>query len=499
MLSVRVRTLLCCSIVLVISYFTYFHNYNDPSSTYFDEHYYVINAERYIHGMVFFEANPPLGKMFIALGEKLFNPNENVDIKKQLEQGYIFLDDINGFSYIGVRFFPALFGFLNGLLIFLIFYGLSKNNFLSLMFSSLYLFENSSIVHFRGAMLDSTLVFFSFLTILYFIYLYEKKKEKTLMNYFVLGCLTGLAVFTKMVGFVLILLMLFLLFKELKKYKWDNSINKTKKLFKCSISYLLGLCVVCITVYYVQIALGSNILDSNITDGKLKNSVSGASREYAKMIKNKEIYNPLKIFIPMRDYFRHIITVQLALSKKDPYMINSNPLYWPIGIKNIGYGSDDTVEDNKRWYLNFQGNPVNWSFSLMAVLLSICLIFAKNIFKAKVSNTRTYDYIFIFTSLYIGYMAAVVLIATQRVLYIHMYLLPLFFSFILFFLIFNYIFEKCIIKKDKILYLSIFLLVAQIFYVYFYVSPVTYGESITYLECEKTKLISFWEDNCIEY
>ncbi|MCX6113044.1 MAG: phospholipid carrier-dependent glycosyltransferase, partial [Proteobacteria bacterium] len=164
----------------------------------YDEHYYIIHAERYIHRIVFFDGNPPLGKMFIALGEIIFNPNKNLDVKGQLERGAVFFNTtVAEFSFVGVRFFPALFGLLNGLLIFLIFYGLSKNHFLSLIFSSLYLFENSSIVHFRGAMLDSTLVFFSFLTILYFIYLYEKKKKKTLINYFILGCLTSLAVSTK--------------------------------------------------------------------------------------------------------------------------------------------------------------------------------------------------------------------------------------------------------------------------------------------------------------
>ncbi|MCX6113446.1 MAG: phospholipid carrier-dependent glycosyltransferase [Proteobacteria bacterium] len=480
----KIKTLFYCFLVLTVSYFTYFHDYYKPDMAYYDEHHYIIHAERYIHRIVFFDTNPPLGKMFIALGEKLFNPNKNVNMEEQLERGYIFLAPMEGFSFVGVRFFPALFGLLNGLLIFLIFYGLSKNHFLSLMFGSLYLFENSSIVHFRGALLDSTLVFFSFLTILYFIYLYEKKEKKTLINYFVLGLLTGLAVFTKMVGFILVLLLLFLLFKELK----------VKELFKQVMSYLLGLCVICFAVYYIHVALGSNIiLDHDIRDMEIK---VGASNEYIQMIKNKDIYNPLKLYIPMKDYFNYMRAPKESLPMLNAE-IGSSPLGWPIGIKNISYVfAGDEVNSNKWWYLNFQGNPVNWGFGLLALLLSVCLIIAKITFKIKISNTRIYSYILIFTSLYVGYMITVTLIAMERILYIHTYLLPLFFSFILFFLVFNYIFEEYIIKKDKVLYVLIFLLMAQIFYVYYLTSPVTYGKSITYLECEKTRLINFWEDDC---
>ncbi|MCX6113447.1 MAG: hypothetical protein NTY22_09265, partial [Proteobacteria bacterium] len=185
---------------------------------------------------------------------------------------------------------------------------------------------------------------------------------------------------------------------------------------------------------------------------------------------------------------------------EDPHDINSLPIEWPVGIKNIGYL---TVYDNYNnyktaigRYLSFQGNPVNWSVGLIALLLSLCLITARMVFDIRILNTKTFNYILIFTSLYIGYMISVTIIAIQRVLYINTYFLPLFFSFILFFLIFNYIFEEYIVKKDKIIYISLLLLVFQIFYVYYYASPITYAQSVTYLECEKTKIVDFWEDLC---
>ena len=498
----KINTIFCCSIILLISYFTYFDGYSNPSMALFDEHYYIVHAERYVHQIVFFDVNPPLGKMFIALGEKIFNINQDANIQKQLETGFIYLEDIENFSLEGLRFFPVLFGFFSGLLIFFILYGLSRNKFLSLMFSSLYLFENSSIVQFRTAMLDSTLIFFSFITILYFIYLYEKKNEKTLINYFMLGLFTGLATFTKMVGFVLVLLLFFLLLEEFKILEQGKLMGSLGKIFKRMAAYALAICIVCLTVYYTHVALGANVYEDVSEAVGINGMRVGSSPKYTQMIKNKDIYNPLKLFIPMRDYFNHIRKSQSLLPKltNKASEIGSLPIGWPIGIKNINYAFDsDTESSNKWWYVNFQGNPVNWLLGLIAILVSVGLILAKTIFRFRPSSIRIYKYIFIFTSLYVGYMLAVILLGLQRVLYIHTYILPLFFSFILFFLVFNYIFEKYIIEKDKILKISIFLLVSQIVYVYFCISPVTYAKSITYLDCEKTRLVSFWEDDCIEH
>jgi dolichyl-phosphate-mannose--protein O-mannosyl transferase len=246
----------------------------------------------------------------------------------------------------------------------------------------------------------------------------------------------------------------------------------------------------------LHIALGSQILSSDITDNRIKGAIPGASEEYVRMAKSKEIYNPFKLFVPLRDHFLYISRAQALMPRKDPQKVGSNPLGWPIGINNINYTKIAAVGSNKIGYLDFRGNPVNWALGLTAVLFSICLVFVKNVFKAKVSNARIYNYIFIFVSLYLGYMSFVTVVAATRIMYIHLYLFPLFLSFVLFFLMFNYIFEKYIIKKDIVLNISVFLLVAQSFFVYTYTSPTTYGKSINYLECEKLRLVDYWKDDC---
>ena len=492
-ISGSAKTFFCGVLVLLVSYFTYFNGYYKPDRVIFDEHDDIVHAERYLNRIVYFDVNPPIGNMFIALGEKIFNPNKDVDVVKHVNVGCIFDDIGNGFSFVGVRFFPVLFAFLNALLFFMILYRLSKNNFLSLMFTSLYLFENAAIVHFRAAMLDSTMIFFSFLAILYFLYLYEKKKRITYLNYFLLGCFTSLAAFTKFVGFISLLLFLFLIFKEL------NLKSFKKKLWffiKRSSSYVAGVFIIGFLTYYLHIALCSNII---LGQEQCDQSVQlGASTGYIDMIGKKELTNPIKSLVPMRDYFKYIAAPQSMLPGLND-RIKSNPLLWPLGIRNIQYeilDRDDDGKIDKNSYLMFQGNAVNWLLGLVAVITSLLLIVGRFIFKTKVSNKKLFNYILIFTSLYVGFMAAVTFISFKRPLFIHTYLLPLFFSFILFFLLFNYFLGKDIVKKSKVLNLAIVLLVFIIFGVFLYMSPLSYAKPVTYLECEKTKLVNYWEDDC---
>lgn len=492
----RTKMLFCSFLVLLVSYFTYFSGYNTPDTVIYDERYNIVHAERYLHRTLYFDVNPPIAKLFIALGEKMFAPNKTLDLSEYINRGYIFDDITPGFSFVGVRFFPTLFAFFNALLFFLILYKLSKNNFLSLMFTSLYLFENSSVVHFRTAMIDSTMVFFSFLAVLYFLYLYEKKKRKTPLNYFILGCFTALAAFTKLVGFISLLLFVFLLLKEINSKGLKDIRIKILSILKSSFSYLFGVFIIGFMTYYIHVVICTNIVLEE--DHRDLPSKIGASKEYISLIEKKDLANPLKLYVPMRDYFNYITAPQELLPQLNDD-VNSTPLLWPIGIKNVIYSvfsNSDTVKDRNS-YLKFQGNAISWLVGFVSVLLSFVLIISRFVFKVKVSDKKTFNYILIFTSLYVGFMGAVTLISIKRPLYIHTYLLPLFFSFILFFLIFNYFFKKDIVKKSKILTLSVFLFVFLVIYIFCYTSPLSYAKPITYLECAKTKMVDYWEDDCV--
>src|SRR3989338_173836 len=152
-------------LVLAFSFFTYFVKYNYPPAVFWDENYHIASAQKYIDGAMFMEVHPPLGKLFIAFGEYLIQPNKNLDTGKFSETDYI-KNFPENYSFAGVRFFPSLFAWLSALVFFFILYFLSKNPHLSAIFASLYIFDNALIVHSRGAMVEGSHLFFILLSIL---------------------------------------------------------------------------------------------------------------------------------------------------------------------------------------------------------------------------------------------------------------------------------------------------------------------------------------------
>jgi dolichyl-phosphate-mannose--protein O-mannosyl transferase len=192
--------------ILACSFIVFFYRYGEPKGPVWDEPYHIASAEKYLNKVMFMEVHPPLGKLFIALGEKMFNPNASLDKSNFLSTDYIdtFPD---GYSFIGVRFFPTLFSALSAAILFLIFFVISKRPFLSFVSSSFYIFDNAIVSHFRGAMLDGIQLFFILAAILYFIYTYKTSKTIKSFQYLILGVLSGLAIATKVTALILILLL----------------------------------------------------------------------------------------------------------------------------------------------------------------------------------------------------------------------------------------------------------------------------------------------------
>ena len=111
-----------CAVIL-LSFFTYFLNYWKPQQSFWDEGYHIASAQKYLNGVYFMEQHPPLGKLLIAAGEKLFYPKGQ---KNGYDSKYIGTDEgknfPSDFSFAGYRFFPALLAWLGAVLIYLIFF-----------------------------------------------------------------------------------------------------------------------------------------------------------------------------------------------------------------------------------------------------------------------------------------------------------------------------------------------------------------------------------------
>ena len=94
-------------ILWVLGILLYVVNNDTPRAIVFDETYLIPNAQSYINGIYFQDSHPPLGRLFIALGQFIRHPqgpsDEFVHVTK-IEQDWPADIDISGY-----RLFPAIF------------------------------------------------------------------------------------------------------------------------------------------------------------------------------------------------------------------------------------------------------------------------------------------------------------------------------------------------------------------------------------------------------
>ncbi|MBP9751146.1 MAG: phospholipid carrier-dependent glycosyltransferase, partial [Candidatus Peribacteraceae bacterium] len=204
--SPRLAWWLCLAFVTALSFTTYMVRYDQPQAFFWDENYHVAAAQKYLSGVYFMEQHPPLGKLLIAAGEALVDANP---IDNQFADTDYARNPPPDFKFSGYRLFPALLAWLTAPLLFISFWLIGRNLSVATFGAFLYAFDNALIVHSRGAMLESPLMFFSVATILGFLLMLhnaDRKKELFLWSAVLFGAGFAAAVTTKVVGLILILL-----------------------------------------------------------------------------------------------------------------------------------------------------------------------------------------------------------------------------------------------------------------------------------------------------
>ena len=439
------------------------------------------------------EPHPPLGKLFVALGEYLIHPNDNIsqnELLKFTQTDYI-KDFPAGYSFAGVRFFSALFAWLSAIIFFYILYFVSKNPHTSLVFSSLYVFENALITHSRAAMLEGSHLFFILLAILYFVYLVQKLSKKTLLNYFVLGILVGLAISIKATGAITAFLFPFLFIidnKEKIKLWGKNKFPLIKKLIVKGLFFTIGSVAIFSLVWYIHFSLGKVATDDKYYK---------ASDKYKNIMSQGITSDPKYFPAMMKDNLAFMANYNKGVPKLDvckPDENGSYPLAWLVGDKSINYRWEKSGDGVRYMYL--QVNPITWFLGLAGIILSLILIVGRVIFKAPIKNKNLFYLITTFTTLYVIYMT--IMLQIERVMYLYHYFIPLVFSFILAFLVFNYIFEDKIANKSKKLYLGLIILVVIIAGTYKFFSPLSYYQPLTTEQFKQRIWFDFWKLKPVE-
>ncbi len=470
--------------IALLSFFTYFYNFSYPNASFWDEPYHIASAQKYLHGVFFMEQHPPLGKLLIALGETLMNDNVKTDQFLDTDYARDFSTD---FSFAGYRLFPTLFGWLTAVVLYAIFFLLTRNYKISTLLSFLYVFDNAQIVHSRGAMVDSTLIFFALVSIFAFLVLIKQKSKPKILGLIlfssILGASFAAALTTKVVALVLILLYGALIIAFAKE---------RRKLVFC-----LGFSFLSFILVYVGVWMAHFSLEKSVNFSLENNGYYQASEPYKELIRsgktNQLRHFPLMLAESLAFVAHYNNGVpRLNLCKADE---NGSPFYlWPFGGRTINYRWNKPG-DGTTQYLYLQSNPVTWGVGLVGVLLAFALI-ASSVLTEQKRPTKHLFFLCVFFILYAGYMGAISQL--DRVMYLYHYFLPLNLSYILFALGFDslrVIGSYKLTEERKIFILTILGICTFISFQFF--RPLSYYQPLTDKSFMRRSLLKVWELSCV--
>lgn len=471
--------------VLVTSFFTYFYRYNFPPYPFWDEPYHVAAAQKYLNGVFFMEPHPPLGKLLIALGEKITRSNS-----PEKDSAFIKTDYAGGlgegYSFTGYRLFPSLLGWLSAPVLFFIFLFFTGSAPIAALFSFLYVFDNAQIVHSRGAMVDTPVTFFGLLLILTLLHL-SKVPPKRLLGFCLLalfgGAVFGLIMATKVVGLIFILLFPALVWQLVPDWR---------RITLLAVLSIIGFSVTYAAVWQVHFSIATRIVPELNENGYYQ-----ASDGYKDILKRHATSQLSSFPVMLRDSFKFVAHYEQGVPRLDlckPDENGSPAFLWPFGARTINYRWE-RADSNSIRYLYLQSNPVTWACGLLGVVLTV-ILFATRLLVPDSPKLKHGFHMLVIFGLYVGYMIAISRLV--RVMYLYHYFLPLIFSYILFGLSVENITRigPVVVDASKRL-LAMTVLALFMFAAFQYFHALTYYEPISNEAFLKREIVPLWELSCV--
>jgi len=461
--------------VLIVSYFTYFHGYASPAAPFWDENYYIPDAQKYLNGMFFMDIHPPLGKLLIALGEWLLHPNAITSWFVSADRATNFPD---GFSFAGYRLFPALCGWAAAPLLFATAWRISRDVVVAAGIAGLYVFDNALIVHLRGAMLEGPLMLFGALSVWLFFVLLETPDggRGTPWKWGALGAAIALAIGTKLFGLILLGLPAGL--AALNRGEWRRPRHAFT--FAATAFLVYG------AVWQAHFNLTRQINPLLPNEGYYQ-----ASDTYRRVLQVGGTATATTFLPMLRDSFAYVRYVDrvkppLDLCKPDE---NCSPFYmWPAGARAINYRwkSDDHVHYR---YLYLQVNPVVWTLALAGLLGAAALLVAGAATPSRIRLKRR-GVLTVFVTMYLAYFVPFFFI--HGVMYLYHYFIPLLLTFVM-----------CALVLDELQTLGqtgqrrfAVTALALVMVAFWFYKPLTYYEPLTNAQLQRRAILGFWDLRC---
>jgi predicted membrane-bound dolichyl-phosphate-mannose-protein mannosyltransferase len=307
-----------------------FNSYYD-----FDEIYHARTAYEFAYNLPPYDlVHPPLGKFIIMLGIKLWGPTP-----------------------FGWRFFNAVFGIMNLVLLYILLFVLFKKETLALLGTGLFALDFMNYTMARWANLDTYTVFFVLLVYLFALKAFretdnlEINKRKFYIFSLMTGVSLGLAFSCKWnTLYPLIPLPFFLAYKLLK----DKTYSNRMKYLKNKIVYRKEKIIMLINSLLVAVISASMVYFIVYLPLTVKSS------------------NLLKEFI---FHQKHILGYHSGLNATHPF--SSRWYEWLILKKPVWIFLDSSLPSYKKSVVVIMGNPVICYIGLLAVVSNILILLCK--------------------------------------------------------------------------------------------------------------------------
>lgn len=482
------RSSLCYSLVLGIALCCFFVNRVDPPHLFWDENYHVTSAQRYIEGIAHMEPHPPLGLMLIAAGEAWYGANQGIDKHVLVRDKQIKGDDLPaGFSFAGMRLMPSLFAAFAALMFYGLMYEITQHRLQALLLSSLYLFENAFVVHFRATHLDSFQMFFCIAALWQFVRLWNKPLPLHWAHYAGLGALCALALMIKVNAIFLYALFIALYFKDAGAQDKNHPPLWAVDFAVKSGAAVIATLLVVFATFYVHASLTRKLPDGGTSAGR--QDLANMSAEYRTYLEQHRPLTPRIVAIIARDYFAFMDKDHKGVPKlnpKKPGENGSHPLHWPFHDRNINYRWD--ALDGKTSYVELVGNQLTWYLGTTCVFISLAMVFAHRLLRKPLQGrSATYHLIEIFIGLYVIFMLMNLWLIAQRVMYLYHYFLGLLISYVLIALLWQYACEvNATLARHRIKIMSA--AVGAIFLSFVFFLPLSNHWPLTKEQCERRNI-----------
>jgi len=480
-------TWLSLLVVATAAFFTYFYYFDYPAVPFWDERYYIVDAQKYIHGVYFVDLHPPLGKLLVALGERLFGAN--ADTTQFLNVTYWATTVPEGFSFAGFRFFPVLLAWLTAPLLFLLFFTIARSRVLAMLLCGLYIFDNALVVHLRGAMLEGPLLFFTVLLLVAAVWLLgtppaARRRLRTLA--LVMGIALGCVLTTKSIGVAMVWVPI--------AAAWGLRRERRRALECLAIAALVSVVVV-LAVWEIHFTLARH-LNPALQEQGFYQTPSPAARAFLQSSQRV----PIAAFPALLgEAFRYARWYDSARPQIDFCRTDekASPFWmWPIGARSVAYWWDTDDGGKSFRYLYLQVNPVVWWTALAGLIAAVSLLVGSAI--APPAKPLKHRFLLtMFTGLYVAYFVPFRWI--HGVMFLYHYFIPLILSFVLLALVIDEITQlgsRTITMGHKQTALALWLAAAVTCF-WFY-KPMTYYERpLTPEALQRRAIVALWDLRCI--